>query len=712
VTGTIVGTGWFPEDTGGLPRYVRGLAESLGDMEVVVTGPAPGAPDWVRVAAPRTAGLLRRLLAFRAATPADGLVDVHFALYGAAAIAGRRPRPLVVHFHGPWAAEAVAANAARGTALRTAIERFVYRRADAAVTLSYAFADVLADHYGVDRSRISVIAPGVDLDTFTPDGQPKEGFVVVCPRRLVPRMGVDVLLEAWRRAEIPGAQLFVVGDGPDRTRLEALAPAGVRFTGSLEDAELVAAYRRASVVVVPSIALEGFGLVVLEALACGTPVLVSDSGGLPETVAALDRSCVVPAGDPAALAARLREAAAGNVPSAEACRAHAERFTWTAAAEAHRALYRGLGRRRVVFLDHTAVLAGGEIALVRLVRALDVDAHVILGGDGPLAQELRDAGATVEILPLHEGARGLGRESVGAPLAAILSFLYALRLSARLRRLRPDVVHCNSLKANLYGGLAARLARVPVVWHVRDRISPDYLPARAISLVRAAERLLADAVVVDTESVRATLARPERAQVVPSPVPAMAAGSRDGAPLRVGMLGRIAPWKGQHVFLDAFAAAFPDGDAEAVVIGAPLFGSDEEDYERSLRARAESLGIAGRVEFRGFRADTEAELARLDVLVHASVLDEPFGLAVVEGMAAGLPVVAAAGGGPAEVVTDGVDGLLYPAGDADALAARLRTLAGDATLRRALGNAARSRAAAFAPEVAAARMLEIYESLR
>jgi glycosyltransferase involved in cell wall biosynthesis len=178
------------------------------------------------------------------------------------------------------------------------------------------------------------------------------------------------------------------------------------------------------------------------------------------------------------------------------------------------------------------------------------------------------------------------------------------------------------------------------------------------------------------------------------------------------MLGRIAPWKGQHVFLDAFAAAFPDGDAEAVVIGAPLFGSDEEDYERSLRGRAESLGIAGRVEFRGFRADTEAELARLDVLVHASVLDEPFGLAVVEGMAAGLPVVAAAGGGPAEVVTDGVDGLLYPAGDADALAARLRTLAGDATLRRALGNAARSRAAAFAPEVAAARMLEIYESLR
>jgi glycosyltransferase involved in cell wall biosynthesis len=146
-----------------------------------------------------------------------------------------------------------------------------------------------------------------------------------------------------------------------------------------------------------------------------------------------------------------------------------------------------------------------------------------------------------------------------------------------------------------------------------------------------------------------------------------------------------------------------------VVVGGALFG--EEEYEASLHRDAARLGIAERVEFRGHRLDVAPEWACLDVAVHASVTPEPFGQVVVEAMTAGLPVVAAAAGGPAEVVTDGVDGILVPPGDVDLLAAALRRLAADADLRDRLGQAGRTRAAAFRPEAVAASVMELYRAV-
>jgi glycosyltransferase involved in cell wall biosynthesis len=174
------------------------------------------------------------------------------------------------------------------------------------------------------------------------------------------------------------------------------------------------------------------------------------------------------------------------------------------------------------------------------------------------------------------------------------------------------------------------------------------------------------------------------------------------------MVGRIAPWKGQDVFVRAFADAFPGGPEQAVVVGAPLFGSDEEQYLEDLRRLSASLGLDGRLEFAGHREDVAAELERIDVLVHASVLPEPFGQVVAEGLAAGLPVVAAAAGGPAELIEDGVTGLLYPPGDARALAACLRRLAADPGLGVRLGRAGRRRAAAFSPGRVATKVTAVY----
>jgi glycosyltransferase involved in cell wall biosynthesis len=375
--------------------------------------------------------------------------------------------------------------------------------------------------------------------------------------------------------------------------------------------------------------------------------------------------------------------------------------------------------RRVVYFDHCARLSGGELSLAQLLPALhNVDAHVILGESGPLVSMLQRQGTSVEVLPMEESARGLARTRVRPgqlPMGALVqSVRYLLRLTRRLRKLQPDLVHTNSLKGAFLGGLAARLAGVPVVCHMRDRIAPDYLPPPTVRLVRATMRWLPNMVIANSHATLATLGSSRRPRkVVYSAVTAFRATSdvhpRTGTRLRAGIVGRLDVWKGQRVFLEAFEQAFPDGTEEAVVIGAALFG--EHAYELELRALADRPGLHGRVHFTGFADDMVSELASLDILVHASVVPEPFGRVIAEGMAMGLPVVAVDAGGPRELIEDGVSGLLYPPADADALAKALGRLARDPHLRARLGQSARERAEQFRPEHIAGQIESLYTQI-
>ncbi len=523
----------------------------------------------------------------------------------------------------------------------------------------------------------------------------------------------------------------------------------VRFAGRVNDEELVRYYQAADVSIVPSIALEGFGLVVLESLATGTPVVASAVDGLSKALDGLAPDLLVPPSDPQALANRLLGALTGDqpLPTAEICRRHAESYSWTHVARRHLELYEHLIRSaeerteprklRVVVLGHTAQLSGGELALLREVPALtdvNVHVHVILAQDGPLVRLLERAGASVEVLPMGERTRDLRKERVRPArlpvVACAQSAFYVFRLAARMARLRPDLVHTNTLKAAIYGGAAARIVHVPCVWHVRDRIAGDYLPTAAVTIVRVASTLLPDEIIVNSRATLETLPTSvcSRVQVIYDAVPAVASNrigisaltpsslipsrsqrtssSRANATFRVAMVGRLALWKGQDVFLRAFAKAFPAGEQVAVLIGAALFG--ENDYERQLHELVRDLGIEDRVEFRGFRIDVFDELAQVDALVHASVIPEPFGQVVVEGMAAGLAVVAAMAGGPAEILVQGETGLLYPPGDVDALASLLRRLAADPELRSQLGNRARAAVAIYSPERVADQILDVY----
>jgi len=393
--------------------------------------------------------------------------------------------------------------------------------------------------------------------------------------------------------------------------------------------------------------------------------------------------------------------------------------------------------KNVLYVDHTAKLGGGEIALLNLIQALDparFRPHVVLGEDGPLAGRLRAAGIETTILPLDPALRETRKDTLGVgsllKLSQIKTVLAYSRTLARFAREHSaDLIHTNSLKSDIYGGVAGRLAHIPVLWHIRDSINSEYLPGPAAAAFRLLSRLMPNAVVANSSSTLHQLwpKRPKSGDVVYSGVPMEvvhdgyveadfalhSAAHRDtwDHPPVVALIGRIAEWKGQHVFLRAAAAArrrFPD--ARYWIIGAPLFG--EHEYERSLHVMTEQLEMTDRVEFLGFRDDVASLMPQIDIVVHASTLGEPFGQVVIEGMAAGKPLIATDGGALPEIVVPGETGYLVAMGSAEEMAMALERLLATPALAQTMGQAGRQRVERlFTIKHTARKMESVYDAL-
>ena len=371
--------------------------------------------------------------------------------------------------------------------------------------------------------------------------------------------------------------------------------------------------------------------------------------------------------------------------------------------------------KTILYLDHTAKMGGGEIALLNLITAIDKARYhplVVLAEDGALAEKLRAAGIDVTVLPLDPALRETRKDTLGVGSLlklrqARLLLAYSLSLARWARARRVDLIHSNSLKSDIYGGVAGRLAGIPVLWHIRDNINGEYLPPVVAAAFRLLSRLLPNMVVANSESTLRQLwpRRSRSGEVIYSGTPTqvvhdgfveesvvsdpVGGGNWNRSPV-VALIGRIAEWKGQHVFLRAAASVhrrFPD--VRFWVVGAPLFG--EYEYEKALHAMTEQLGMTESVQFLGFREDVPELMPHIDVVVHASTLGEPFGQVVIEGMAAGKPLVATDGGALPEIVVPGVTGFLVPMGSAEDMAAALERLLADPAHARVMGQAGKKR---------------------
>ena len=369
-----IGNDWFPESAGGAARYYWHLLSALGDLGVDVRGLVIGSDLPERETNGRVTGVARensslpsRLLAARRALRKlsrdyrPELIVSHFPLFAFPALDEIGQFPFVAHFHGPWAAESRAEGAGRLSAFaKRAIETLVYRRANRCIVLSEAFRRILVQWYGIAEERVHVVPGGVDVARFNRrEGRgeardrlcwPPDRPTLLAVRRLRHRMGLGTLISAMDevRRGIPEALLLIAGQGPLRATLEAQVAAlqlhdHVRFLGFIPDADLPIAYRAVDLVVMPSRRLEGFGLTAIEALAAGTPALVTPVGGLPEVVGELDRSLVLDGCEAKQIAdgvlRALRRLSA--LPSSARCAEFARRhYDWPIVAEAVLDIYR------------------------------------------------------------------------------------------------------------------------------------------------------------------------------------------------------------------------------------------------------------------------------------------------------------------------------------------------------------------------------------
>lgn len=303
----------------------------------------------------------------------------HFAFY--TTMVSRRAIPphipIVTHFHGPWALETEvqqtkkATNAIKETKfwLKKQVEQLTYRRSDAFIVLSEYFRDVLTETYGVDERKIHIIPGAVDHNRFRPHPDRNElrlqlGIapyqpVLFCIRRLVRRMGIDRLIYAMQDVVrvFPEVRLIIGGDGPMRAEYEALIlrlglSPNVKLLGRISNEELVEYYQAADISLVPTLTLEGFGLITVESLACGTPVLGTPYGGTKEILHQISDELMFEDGTAESISKKIIDALNKDsfLPSREACREHVlNRYTWSRVAEAVTAVFTEEVEKRKVF---------------------------------------------------------------------------------------------------------------------------------------------------------------------------------------------------------------------------------------------------------------------------------------------------------------------------------------------------------------------------
>jgi glycosyltransferase involved in cell wall biosynthesis len=365
----LIATGqWFPDFAGGSGRVAAETARRLAERGHDVTVIAPtraGAPEVTREENLALLRVLPRTVFPTTLTDIVGtwrtagklvhqrfdLVVAHQATVAVGALVAGTGAPLALVYHASAARELrffrtslhVGWQRLATYALEPVLsgaERIAMARARRILVLSEFSNSLIRQDHPRHADRVIAVLGGVDVNRFRPLPGAREQLLVprgtslvVTARRLEPRMGIGELLRAL--VHVPEAYLAVIGTGTGERRLRGLAETlGVsprtRFLGRVSDADLTTWYAGADVVVMPTAAYEGFGLVTAEALACGTPVVATPIGASPELLCPLDPHLVAADASAEAIAVAINEAlAVGGSELRARCREYAiSRYAW------------------------------------------------------------------------------------------------------------------------------------------------------------------------------------------------------------------------------------------------------------------------------------------------------------------------------------------------------------------------------------------------
>ena len=383
---------------------------------------------------------------------------------------------------------------------------------------------------------------------------------------------------------------------------------------------------------------------------------------------------------------------------------------------------------KVLLVDFAPSPGGSIVSLHCLVKGLRESPYtplVLLSSNNPYVPNFRALGVDVFTMGTRQGQG----DTFAAPVERVRSVAFAAwirrtgpaaaiwhsggfwlrfwqRILPQARRVRDlakaqqvQLVHCNdAVSISRLGILAARLARLPCICHVRRF---DRLGHFERWLARSVDYFIFNSGVVQQQFLGQG-ERPARQRVVhngldlddfPLDLDGKAVrrelGLEPDAPV-VGIVGRLVGWKGHDLFLRALAQVAESlPDVQGLIVGGPEVSCPHLPQE--LKQLAGSLGLGEAVHFTGHRQDVARMLAAMDILVHASIAPEPFGRVLIEGMAAAKPVVASTGGAVPEIVLDGETGLLVPPGDVKGFAEAVLFLLQDPARSAALGRAGRRR---------------------
>jgi len=351
------------------------------------------------------------------------------------------------------------------------------------------------------------------------------------------------------------------------------------------------------------------------------------------------------------------------------------------------------------------------IDLLRHAPRDRVEWFVVFFESGPLVEKVQAMGIEAQVL-------STGR------LRHAHRFLTAIwHLVSMIQKERIDIVLSWSAKPHLYGGPAAFFTNTPAVWYQlgypvgRHRSWIDHvatlIPARVIITLSESARQGQESIWPSRPthlvypSVRLEQFDPE--QLPPPEEARRKLGLPNDGPL-IGMVGRLQEWKGMHTLVAAMPNILEQHPhAHAVIVG----GSHdlEPNYPARLRQEVEARNLKNNVSLVGFQSDIPLWMQAMDVVVHASD-NEPFGIVIVEAMALGKPVVAGDQGGPAEIISDGENGLLASFENSDALAQQILSYLNQPGFSSMVQSSAQDRASDFSPEKYAKQVVEIVEDLK
>lgn len=354
---------------------------------------------------------------------------------------------------------------------------------------------------------------------------------------------------------------------------------------------------------------------------------------------------------------------------------------------------------------------GGELMLLHLMqqgRGRGVEWLVIFLEDGPMVAQVQAFGVETRLVKAGH-LRQLPR------FIASVGYIAAIA-----RRERVDAILGWMGKAHLYGSLAAGMARIPALWYQlavpsdkgwMDRVAV-LLPGRGIlTLCKAGEE--AQKQLWPVRPTRLVYPGVELERFDPETLPSpRQARQQLGLPIEgplIGIVGRLQKWKGIHTLIKAMPDILREhSDACCIVVGGQH--ALEPDYPNYLDALITDLNLRDRVIMAGLQSNVPLWMQAMDVIVHASDR-EPFGIVVLEAMALGKPVVAGNEGGPTEIITDGVDGLLTPFNNAPALARAVQIYLADEMRAKQMGAAARMWAQEFSTQRYAHNVVQAILSL-